>query len=370
VGIDEFDEERYVRANPDVAVMVARGLFRSPLDHWQRAGSLEHGAGRRRSGFYEHDLLYDEETYLRQNPDVAGLIRKRVIGTGYEHWMRHGRVEFSRGRREAPFVANVHALRPFRVSLGDSGVLVVGPLGVDPGSLSLHARHGDGAAQPVSPTATAWTEPINLTDARHRETAARLALVRLPALAAEARRPRPLTLSDAGGDVLVSRDAGVQAFYFAGANDANEFLRHAAALARDDEAALSALTAFAIQRLHHAVSPGEPFSALHLESVERRDEGLDAIGWFAPADGVAELAVWCPETAETGAVQRLQRGARPDVTAALGERAGAAGGAFGFRGFLPLPLASARGARRFVFGVRLPGGMVRWFDGETPVAAR
>jgi hypothetical protein len=368
VGFDDFDEERYLRANPDVAVMVARGLFRSPLDHWRRAGSLEHAAGRRRSGFYEHDLLYDEETYLRHNPDVVRLLQTRVMGSGYEHWMRHGRTEFSRGKRHAPYVANVHQLRPFRLPLPGGGVLLVGR--AETRSLevrALQSRHGDEDEEVVDPSAVARTLPIGIVDACHREARVELLLARLASGGADARRPRPLLLSDEAGPLLSSPDAGMQAFFFAGAEDANEFLKRARAVApKDAESAafIEAATAFAVARLHRPPDPREPFAGVFVESLTRREgKGFEAGGWLSPPGYEApEVSVWCPDTGECKSVEFSTRIFRPDVQAELEQRGIAASGApAGFRANLPLPIASAQTPARLVFGMTPTSGVPRWF---------
>jgi hypothetical protein len=371
VSSDEFDEERYLRANPDVAVMVARGLFRSPLDHWQRAGSLEHAAGRRRSGFYEHDLLYDEETYLRHNPDVVRLLRARAMGSGYEHWMRHGRTEFTRGRRHAPFVANLHALRPFRLPLPEGGVLLVGPSEAPVSELrAMKSRHGDESEQAVDPSRVALTGPIRLVDACHREVRVRLALARLPS-GSDSRRPRPLVLSNGPTPLLSSPDAGMQAFFFAGAEDANEFTMRALAVAPKEGASsvyVEAITAFAVARLHRPADASEPFSGFFLESLARKEgTGFDAGGWFSPPSEESEemnpISVWCPDTGEFARFAPSTRIYRPDVRAVLEQRGVATNDApLGFRAILPLPIASARTPVRLVFGLTLKSGLPRWFE--------
>jgi hypothetical protein len=368
VGFDEFDEEGYLRANPDVAVMVSRGLFQSPRDHWDRAGSLEHANGRRRSGFFEHDRMYDEETYLLQNPDVRQLVRGRALVSGYEHWMRHGRVEFSRGKRHGPFVATKHALRTFRVSLGEGGVLVVGAAGGAPEG-PLSCRHGDDEVVPVEGVAV--SPELRIVDVCHREAQARLVLVRARGLAGlDGKRPRPITVSTAdGAPFLVARDAGVQAFSFAGAPDANAFLKAALEASGDAFAGFrDRVTDFAITRLHRPRDAKEPFSGLVLESLARREGGFVAKGWLAPAsDDIASVVVWCPESGEHAELGPLTRIARPDVRRTLGEVHGIAEDSpLGFEASLPLPRAVSMAPRRFVFAVTLRNGVPRWFDCRGP----
>src|ERR1041385_6654565 len=111
----EVAEAAYLRANPDVYGMVQRGLFRSGLEHWHVIGANEHALGDRASGFYEHDLIYDEAAYLRQNPDVADAVRSRAVRSGYQHWIRFGRNEFARGTRWGPFAARSRFVRPFKL---------------------------------------------------------------------------------------------------------------------------------------------------------------------------------------------------------------------------------------------------------------
>lgn len=364
---DEFDEAKYLLANPDVAVMIERGLFSSALDHWQRGGSLEHAAGRRRSGFYEHDRLYDEPTYLRLNPDVVALVQRRVIGSGYEHWMRHGRVEFARGRRHAPFVAGAHAFRPFRLSFPDGSGLLVARADTDPRSgAPLTLVHGDEPPLDVAASAVGFTEPLRVADVFRREESMRFLLVRLPAFASESRRPRPLSLSSGGPSPLaVSPDLGMQAFFFADAKYASAFLGAALGLFPVSASFADTLTEFVVGRLQPPRDPREPFSGFFLEGLARREgAGFDASGWYAPAgNSVLTVSVFCPDTREYGEVQSVTRVDRPDVLATLGPRtAGNENAAYGFRGFLPLPGASRINPARLVFGVTLENGAVRFYE--------
>jgi hypothetical protein len=370
VGLDDFDEAAYVRANPDVAVMVERGLFRSPLDHWQRAGSLEHSAGRRRSGFYEHDLLYDEETYLRLNADVVGLVRRRALGSGYEHWMRHGRIEFSRGRRHAPFVASTHPMRPFRVTAGDAGGLLVGAVEAPPSPETvLTLRHAEDREIVVPPTAVACSAPLSIQDAARRKRTVRFIVVRFPYFESDARRPRPLVLSAGGAPLLTCRDAGMQAFFFAGVQDAKEFLDASLRAVEGEGAAApaiaQALVALVVGRLEPPIDPRDPFTGFFLEALRRRrGEGFDASGWLSPAgSGVTRVAVFSPETAECAEVQSLTRMDRPDVLETLrGTKGLAEDPSLGFSAFIPLPRASAVTPARLVFEVTLSSGAVRFFE--------
>src|SRR6185436_7105410 len=122
---DEFDEEVYLEANPDVRELVERGFVADALEHWRSVGADEHAIGHRRAGFFEYDRIYDEETYLRDNDDVAAQVRAGVLRDGYEHWIRFGRQECAEGRRYGCF--GRHDLRPFRIEVGAHGDLLVAP---------------------------------------------------------------------------------------------------------------------------------------------------------------------------------------------------------------------------------------------------
>jgi hypothetical protein len=370
VSLDDFDEAAYLRANPDVAVMVERGLFRSPLDHWQRAGSLEHSAGRRRSGFYEHDLIYDEETYLRLNADVVALVRRRALGSGYEHWMRHGRIEFSRGRRHAPFVAPTHPLRPFRSTIGDAGGVLVAAVDAPPSpGTTLSLRHADDPESVVPEGAVVCTAPLCIQDVSRRKRTVRFLVVRFPHFVSDARRPRPLLLNADGAPLSSCRDAGMQAFFFGGVADAREFLETGLRVAGDEPATRAAfaqaLAALAVGRLQPPIDPRDPFAGFFLETLKRRGgEGFDAAGWLSPAgSGVTRIAVFCPDTAECAEAQSFRRTYRPDVLATLRDAKGLADDpSLGFEAFLPLPRASALTPARLVFEVTLSSGAVRFFE--------
>jgi hypothetical protein len=283
--------------------------------------------------------------------------------------MRHGRTEFTRGRRHAPFVANLHQLRPFRLPLPEGGVLFVGPSEAPASELrAMKSRHGDENEEAVDPSAIALTGPIRIVDACHREVRVRLALARLPSGGSDSRRPRPLVLSNGPTTLLSSPDAGMQAFFFAGAEDANEFTMRARAVGPKEGASsafVEAVTAFAVARLHRPVDTSEPFSGFFLESLSSKEgTGFEAGGWFSPSSEETDLiSVWCPDTGEYARIEPSTRIYRPDVRAELERRGGAANDApLGFRALLPLPIASTRTPQRLVFGLTLKSGVPRWFE--------
>jgi hypothetical protein len=334
---------------------------------WSSAGS---SAGRRRSGFYEHDLLYDEETYLRLNADVVALVRRRALGSGYEHWMRHGRIEFSRGRRHAPFVAPTHPVRPFRVTVGDAGGLLVAAVDAPPSpGTRLALRHADDPESAVPAASAVCTAPVCIQDVSRRKRTVQFLVVRFPHFASDVRRPRPLVLSADGVPLVSSRDAGMQAFFFCGVTDAKEFLDAALRAAGDGRATSAAfaeaLVALVASRLQPPADPRDPFAGFFLETLKRRHgEGFDAGGWLSPAgSAVTRIAVFCPETAECGEAQSFARTYRPDVLETMRSAKGLADDpSLGFTAFLPLPRASAITPARLVFEVTLSNGAVRFFE--------
>src|SRR5207248_7997789 len=82
------------------------GLYASAYEHWKlrgikerrpapRPGDAEFGRG------YVSDPSippsFDEDAYLLFNPDIAEAVRKRRYNSGYEHWVKHGRLEHRKG---------------------------------------------------------------------------------------------------------------------------------------------------------------------------------------------------------------------------------------------------------------------------------
>jgi len=82
VAYSEFDEEEYLRANPDVQQAVVRGDVESGQMHYIGYGYFEG----RRGG----TIKMDERRYLRDNPDVAAAIREGKISSGEDHFYMIG----------------------------------------------------------------------------------------------------------------------------------------------------------------------------------------------------------------------------------------------------------------------------------------
>ncbi len=104
-GEQEFGEAAYLLANPDVAEAVAAGGYPSGQAHWEQLGQAE-GRPLRRGGVAgtssstaAASALFDETWYLAHNHDVARAIAAGVFPSAYQHWVSSGRQE---GRSAPP----------------------------------------------------------------------------------------------------------------------------------------------------------------------------------------------------------------------------------------------------------------------------
>lgn len=370
----EFDEEAYLSANPDVRGLIERGVFRSALDHWHLVGANEHALGDRASGFFEHDLVYDEAAYLRHNPDVADAVRSRAVRSGYQHWIRFGRQEVARGVRWGPFSAKKGRPRPFKMGFVDGTVLLVAPVSTDfvPAARAEIRVSGE-APSAVGADEIVCSEPVVLVDACGAEIAVRF-------LFCEAPRGlvfRPLTrvtLSVEGSDgsalSAVYKDGGVQAFFFATADGANGFLLAARKSLREPSPATrAALTGMVLERLRAGPrTPGyEKPIELALEAVVPAGAGAWLVsGWLAVLPHELERCrAWCPTAGEFVSIhENWSRSPRADVLARFPEELGSAGDdSFGFRALVRFARIDARWeAPVLLFGFAKRGGPERWIE--------
>lgn len=90
----EFDEQKYLRQNPDVAEFVRQGKYRSGYEHYVRYGQYEN-----RSPAFK---TFDEQEYLRHNPDVRDAIRRGEFQSAYAHYLRYGQYEDRKGVSKSP----------------------------------------------------------------------------------------------------------------------------------------------------------------------------------------------------------------------------------------------------------------------------
>jgi hypothetical protein len=82
VACSDFDEERYLRANPDVKEAVERGDVESGHVHYVGFGYFEGRLG----GMDE----VDEAWYLRAYPDVAQALRDSQVASASQHFYAVG----------------------------------------------------------------------------------------------------------------------------------------------------------------------------------------------------------------------------------------------------------------------------------------
>ncbi|GAA6618185.1 hypothetical protein [Scytonema sp. NUACC26] len=76
-----YDNQYYLNNNPDVATAVANGQFSSGLQHFQQFGQFE---GR------DPSIIFSNNLYLRENPDVAAAVANRQFRSGFEHFVNFG----------------------------------------------------------------------------------------------------------------------------------------------------------------------------------------------------------------------------------------------------------------------------------------
>ncbi|MDP2271794.1 MAG: hypothetical protein Q8N23_33055 [Archangium sp.] len=102
-----FSESQYLKLNPDVARAVAMGQFATGAAHYARFGQSEGRAQsfecsgsstRERSDLQYPACDFNETRYLAANPDVAQAVSSGEERSGLAHWQRTGRRE-----RRAPY---------------------------------------------------------------------------------------------------------------------------------------------------------------------------------------------------------------------------------------------------------------------------
>jgi hypothetical protein len=74
----DFDENEYLRLNPDVAEAIRRGDVKNGKIHYIGFGYFE---GRRGAG-----PVVDDSWYLQRYPDVDSAVRKRKVASANDHF--------------------------------------------------------------------------------------------------------------------------------------------------------------------------------------------------------------------------------------------------------------------------------------------
>lgn len=95
ITAQNFCEEFYLAAYPDVQAAISNGCFSSGFEHYELCGEAEGRAARPNDPF-------DEEYYLRLYPDVAEAVRGGAYENGCQHYLLAGRKEgrFSRVKQQ------------------------------------------------------------------------------------------------------------------------------------------------------------------------------------------------------------------------------------------------------------------------------
>jgi SAM-dependent methyltransferase len=116
-----FNEQAYLAVNPDVAEAVRLGKIRSGWSHFRKFGHIE---GRRQKVAEDEPATlenFDEARYLAANPDVRRAIELGQFATGRAHFDAFGRVQERRQQR----ASDIPALRARKLA-------AVRPLLLDP----------------------------------------------------------------------------------------------------------------------------------------------------------------------------------------------------------------------------------------------
>ncbi len=80
-----FDEQWYLKNNPDVAAAVRAKKISSGHDHYVTTGYFE--------GRLPYEIDVDEEYYFSKNDDVKKAARAKKVKSAKEHWYSNGMKE-------------------------------------------------------------------------------------------------------------------------------------------------------------------------------------------------------------------------------------------------------------------------------------
>lgn len=91
-----FDQEGYLRVNPDVKAAIEDEKFLSALEHFILFGYEEVKNGKRQVGIVFP--LFNEKDYLKLHPKVAKHIAEGQCPSAFEHFLEEGYVGFLNGK--------------------------------------------------------------------------------------------------------------------------------------------------------------------------------------------------------------------------------------------------------------------------------
>jgi len=96
--IENFNEDKYLEANPDVKEAIEKGLFKSCLEHLEKSGLEEIRKGIRK--FHTEYTPYSEEIYLGKFVDIKEAVKEGLFKDGFEHFCEYGYKEIINGSRD------------------------------------------------------------------------------------------------------------------------------------------------------------------------------------------------------------------------------------------------------------------------------
>ncbi len=110
ITINNFDEEAYLYANPDVVEAIENGQFKDVQHHLEIFGLDEIQKGLRK--FHNDYEPFDESLYLSNCPPLKKLIELEEIKSGFDHFIATGYVEIIyEEKREWPKIEIVNMVK-------------------------------------------------------------------------------------------------------------------------------------------------------------------------------------------------------------------------------------------------------------------
>lgn len=124
-----FDEATYLGKYPDVAEAVRNGTFKSGVQHFVLFGEIEGRSGVPAGG-PDPVTFFNERAYLTNNLDVAAAVRLGVFKSGLEHYQKAGQFEGRTGYFTASNASDVVTGFGGKTQIyGVGAVTVVGDIG-------------------------------------------------------------------------------------------------------------------------------------------------------------------------------------------------------------------------------------------------
>jgi len=93
-----FDEDSYLKANPDVKLEIENKNLKNALEHFNLSGRLEVAKGERRLGI--EFPLFSEVDYIEANEDIKMAVKNDLMDSPIEHFFEIGYKEYLNGLRK------------------------------------------------------------------------------------------------------------------------------------------------------------------------------------------------------------------------------------------------------------------------------